>query len=152
MAGPELFVITEFHCSKSIEFWLYRKNVQNVVDIRIVSTSLTINFAVFFSSGVGYQCQGDITEWTKCTNIAETPERKPFIVPQEYREKASLFIREFRYHLVWLNNLQHTKKLTPIKVQSRHPDCSDIETSSLMKHNSQCRSQKIVFIWSFILL
>ena len=53
-------------------------------------TSCYPSSCCFFSSGVGYQCQGDITEWTKCTNTLETPERKPFIVPQEYKEKVSL--------------------------------------------------------------
>jgi len=36
-----------------------------------------------FCSGVGYQCQGDLTEWTKCQNVTLEPKRKPFRVPSE---------------------------------------------------------------------
>jgi len=37
-----------------------------------------------FRSGVGYQCQGDLTEWTKCQNVTLEPKRKPFRVPPAY--------------------------------------------------------------------
>ena len=36
-----------------------------------------------FRSGVGYQCQGYLTEWTKCQNVRLEPNRKPFKVPPE---------------------------------------------------------------------
>jgi poly [ADP-ribose] polymerase len=36
-----------------------------------------------FCSGVGYQCQGNLTEWTKCQNTTLEPKRKPFEVPPE---------------------------------------------------------------------
>jgi PADR1 (NUC008) domain. len=36
-----------------------------------------------FRSGVGYHCQGDLTEWTKCQNTTLEPKRKPFRVPPE---------------------------------------------------------------------
>ena len=36
-----------------------------------------------FRSGVGYQCLGDLTEWTKCQNKTLEPKRKAFKVPPE---------------------------------------------------------------------
>ena len=39
-------------------------------------------------SGVGYQCLGDMSEWTKCTNKTDDPERKPFVVPDEFKEQV----------------------------------------------------------------
>jgi hypothetical protein len=36
-----------------------------------------------YCSGVGYQCLGDLTEWTKCQNKTLEPKRKPFKVPPE---------------------------------------------------------------------
>ena len=39
---------------------------------------------------MGYQCLGDMSEWTKCTNKTDDPERKPFIVPDEFKEQVRL--------------------------------------------------------------
>jgi hypothetical protein len=36
-----------------------------------------------YRSGVGYQCLGDLTEWTRCQNTTLEPKRKPFKVPPE---------------------------------------------------------------------
>jgi poly [ADP-ribose] polymerase len=36
-----------------------------------------------FCSGVGYQCRGNLTGWTKCQNTTLEPKRKPFKVPPE---------------------------------------------------------------------
>ena len=35
-------------------------------------------------SGVGYECTGDMSEWTKCPNKTKTPDRKEFKVPKEF--------------------------------------------------------------------
>jgi len=40
-----------------------------------------------YQSGVGYRCQGDLTEWTKCQVISLNPSRRPLTVPHEYKEK-----------------------------------------------------------------
>lgn len=39
-----------------------------------------------FKSGVGYACTGDMSEWTKCQYKTKDPKRKPFKVPQEFKE------------------------------------------------------------------
>jgi poly [ADP-ribose] polymerase len=36
-----------------------------------------------YHTGVGYQCLGDLTGWTKCQNTTLEPKRKPFKVPPE---------------------------------------------------------------------
>lgn len=33
---------------------------------------------------VGYICEGNLTEWTKCGHIEKIPERTPFKVPDYY--------------------------------------------------------------------
>jgi len=40
-----------------------------------------------YKSGVGYKCQGDLSEWTKCQVVSLNPSRRVFIVPPELKEK-----------------------------------------------------------------
>ena len=40
-----------------------------------------------YRSGVGYQCMGNISEWTKCQYKTTDPKRKEFKVPEEFRER-----------------------------------------------------------------
>ncbi|KAK8406811.1 hypothetical protein O3P69_007397 [Scylla paramamosain] len=44
-----------------------------------------------YESGKGYVCHGNLTEWTKCTNIVKEPKRRPFKVPEELKEKVPYF-------------------------------------------------------------
>lgn len=37
-----------------------------------------------FRTGVGYQCTGDLTEWTKCQYNTLEPERRPFKIPKDF--------------------------------------------------------------------
>ena len=37
-----------------------------------------------YQSGVGYKCQGDMSEWTKCSVVSQNPARREFKVPKEY--------------------------------------------------------------------
>ncbi|XP_021955336.1 poly [ADP-ribose] polymerase [Folsomia candida] len=39
-----------------------------------------------FRSGIGYQCIGDLNEFTKCLNVTDDPERIPFKIPKDFRE------------------------------------------------------------------
>lgn len=39
-----------------------------------------------FRSGVGYQCVGNVSEWTKCQYTTNDPKRKAFKVPDEFRQ------------------------------------------------------------------
>lgn len=43
-----------------------------------------------------YICQGNITEWTKCLDKVEKPNRLPFKVPDEYKEKFEFF-KKYKY-------------------------------------------------------
>ena len=38
-----------------------------------------------FRSGVGYQCMGNVSEWTKCQEVSFEPERKEFKLPKDYK-------------------------------------------------------------------
>jgi len=42
-----------------------------------------------YRSGVGYQCIGNISEWTKCQYTTLTPARKPFEIPEELKKAHS---------------------------------------------------------------
>lgn len=48
-----------------------------------------------YQSGIGYQCNGNLTEWTKCLNVEEKPKRKKFKVPEEYLNKY-LFLEQYK--------------------------------------------------------
>lgn len=40
-----------------------------------------------FRSGVGYQCMGDMSEWTKCQFKTLDPKRKEFKLPKDYKQR-----------------------------------------------------------------
>ncbi|XP_011308727.1 poly [ADP-ribose] polymerase [Fopius arisanus] len=48
-----------------------------------------------FVSGVGYKCKGDLTEWTKCEEVTQDPERVKFKIPDDIRESIP-FLLEFK--------------------------------------------------------
>ncbi|EFX75651.1 hypothetical protein DAPPUDRAFT_55885 [Daphnia pulex] len=50
----------------------------------------------FYKSGMGYQCSGNMSGWTKCPNSTTTPERKPFKVPSDLSENYS-FLKKYKY-------------------------------------------------------
>lgn len=43
-----------------------------------------------YRSGVGYQCLGHISEYTKCMFVTQDPERVPFKVPNDFKEEDML--------------------------------------------------------------
>nr|XP_053644979.1 poly [ADP-ribose] polymerase 1-like [Cherax quadricarinatus] len=47
-----------------------------------------INFRYVY--GQGYVCKGNLTEWTKCTNVVKEPKRQPFLVPEELKSKCPI--------------------------------------------------------------
>ncbi|RXG72659.1 Poly [ADP-ribose] polymerase [Armadillidium vulgare] len=51
---------------------------------------------LIFRSGVGYFCNGNISEWAKCTNIVEKPVRIEFKIPEELK-KAYPFLKKYKY-------------------------------------------------------
>ncbi|XP_063974241.1 poly [ADP-ribose] polymerase isoform X2 [Diachasmimorpha longicaudata] len=48
-----------------------------------------------FVSGQGYKCMGDLTEWTKCEEITQNPERSKFKIPKDLKE-AIPFLATFK--------------------------------------------------------
>lgn len=38
-----------------------------------------------YQNGIGYQCTGDLTEWSKCSHIEEKPKRKEFKIPDDLK-------------------------------------------------------------------
>merc|ERR1712223_394433 len=51
-----------------------------------------------YRSGVGYQCTGNISEWTKCQFRTLEPKRKPFVVPKTYKNQFD-FLKLHSYKL-----------------------------------------------------
>lgn len=45
---------------------------------------------------VGYICQGNLTEWTKCERVEKTPKRTKFRVPKELAQEYS-FLKKYKY-------------------------------------------------------
>lgn len=44
---------------------------------------------------IGYVCQGDLTEWTKCNNVSKEPKRRPFVVPADIAD-AHPFLKNYK--------------------------------------------------------
>ena len=42
-----------------------------------------------YQSGLGYRCQGDLSEWTKCQVVSQQPARREFKIPADYRQEHS---------------------------------------------------------------
>lgn len=43
----------------------------------------------------GYECKGDLTEWTKCAEVFKEPARSKFVVPKELAEEHS-FLKKYK--------------------------------------------------------
>lgn len=73
---------------------------------------------------LGYICQGDLTEWTKCNNIEKNPKRKPFKVPKEFCEEFP-FLKKYKYvkRERIIKNINPTQKL--VKKEKDDPDGSE---------------------------
>nr|XP_045597735.1 poly [ADP-ribose] polymerase 1-like isoform X1 [Procambarus clarkii] len=60
-----------------------------------------------YTSGKGYDCRGNLTEWTKCTNFVEEPKRRPFRLPEELRDKSP-FLKKYKFKSigkrVWIDH------------------------------------------------
>ncbi|XP_022914189.2 poly [ADP-ribose] polymerase [Onthophagus taurus] len=50
----------------------------------------------FVYSKIGYVCNGDKTEWTKCNFTTKEPARKKFVVPKEMKEEYP-FLKKYKY-------------------------------------------------------
>ena len=42
-----------------------------------------------YTSGVGYKCTGDLTEWTKCEYVTQDPPRQKFAIPADVKKAYS---------------------------------------------------------------
>ncbi|PNF21175.1 Poly [ADP-ribose] polymerase [Cryptotermes secundus] len=87
-----------------------------------------------FCSGVGYQCLGDLTEWTKCQNTTLEPKRKPFRVPSELMSDHE-FLKKYKYvarkRIVQLHAPSSTVKSDPStskpKIERAGPPLKNME-------------------------
>ena len=64
------------------------------------------NGQLVFKSGVGYQCQGDVSEWTKCQFKTTDPKRKAFKIPQEFKEEYT-FMNLYKFKEVTQRIIPH---------------------------------------------
>ena len=44
------------------------------------------NGQLAYTSGFGYKCTGNLTEWTKCEYVTQDPKRKKFVIPANLKE------------------------------------------------------------------
>lgn len=42
-----------------------------------------------YSTGIGYKCTGDVTEWTKCLKVIVDPKKSKFRIPHDLKKKHS---------------------------------------------------------------
>ncbi|XP_063601793.1 poly [ADP-ribose] polymerase 1-like [Penaeus indicus] len=68
-----------------------------------------------YESGKGYKCHGNLTEWTKCTNIVKEPKRRPFKIPEELKNSFD-FLNQYKFKgiqkRVWIDHGPSTAELT----------------------------------------
>ncbi|XP_042855321.1 poly [ADP-ribose] polymerase 1-like isoform X2 [Penaeus japonicus] len=68
-----------------------------------------------YESGLGYKCHGNLTEWTKCTNVVKEPKRRPFKIPEELRNSFD-FLNQYKFKgiekRVWIDHGPSTAELT----------------------------------------
>ena len=65
-----------------LELFLSKPFVCNTIEKFTLQNPGFLNFR----SGVGYQCTGDMSEWTKCQYKTVLPKRKAFKVPGAFKE------------------------------------------------------------------
>ncbi|KAL1117298.1 hypothetical protein AAG570_004624 [Ranatra chinensis] len=73
-----------------------------------------------YRTGIGYQCTGDMTEWTKCQNKEEYPKRREFKVPEELAEKYK-FLSKYKCKI---NKRLIPKSAKPTVTTSEKPETS----------------------------
>lgn len=60
-----------------------------------------------YESGKGYVCKGNLTEWTKCTNLLKEPKRREFRIPEEMKT-AFDFLANYKFpgvgKRVWIDH------------------------------------------------
>ncbi|XP_069975958.1 poly [ADP-ribose] polymerase 1-like [Penaeus vannamei] len=68
-----------------------------------------------YESGKGYKCHGNLTEWTKCTNLVKEPKRRPFKIPEELKNNFD-FLNQYKFKgiqkRVWIDHGPSTAELT----------------------------------------
>ncbi|CAH0546205.1 unnamed protein product [Brassicogethes aeneus] len=83
----------------------------------------------------GYKCHGDLTEWTKCTNIVKEPKRAALPIPPELKQ-AYPFLKKYKYVpttrvIKDFNPTNSVKKMdevdAPPKVQREKPPLYEME-------------------------
>lgn len=72
-----------------------------------------------FRSGVGYQCCGDLTEWSKCSSVVDEPQRKPFKVPSELAETYS-FLSKYKYKPLGKRLFEKTASKAAVKKEDEN--------------------------------
>lgn len=82
----------------------------------------------FVFKGDAYYCTGDITAWTKCVAKMQTPNRKEWIIPKEFREIT--YLKKFKFkrqdrafppEAASANSVPHTEVSVPVTEKSAVP-------------------------------
>lgn len=53
------------------------------------------NGGQFVFQKLGYECKGNLTEWTKCGTIEKTPKRRKFKIPEKLSDLP--FLKKYKY-------------------------------------------------------
>jgi len=82
-----------------------------------------------YQSGVGYRCQGDLSEWTKCQVKTLKPARKKFKIPEEFRLKWD-FMSMYKYK-------ERTRILNVAAIPKSNPSTNGHSASTSISSNIQ---------------
>lgn len=83
-----------------------------------------------FRTGVGYQCTGDLTEWTKCQYNTLEPERRPFKIPKDFEHdelKSYKYVPRKRAVKIIAPSASSTIVKQEPKVEKEAPSLKDME-------------------------
>ena len=84
-----------------------------------------------YRSGVGYQCTGNISEWTKCQFRTLEPKRKPFVVPKTYKNQFD-FLKLHSYK-------PQTRIMANVKTISKTND--EVDSNGMTKLKSKIKEE-----------
>lgn len=84
----------------------------------------------FIFGNSAYLCNGNLSEWAKCDNIAKEPKRVPVKIPSHIKDKHPFLAKKFK---VQNRAVKFLPPMPSIKVKKEDGDNGDIELYVLQK-------------------
>ena len=95
-----------------------------------------------YRSGAGYQCTGNISEWTRCQYRTSEPKRKPFVVPKVYKDQFDfLKLHKYKPQTRIMTIVQTKSKANSDEVDANEINKAKSKTSEI-NHNEDTKDVK----------